>query len=391
MNNIGEMKRVKIMILSFIVIVVVLAGLKIYLTPRFKLPELNGPYGIGEINLELLDEKRDELYTDNESDKRRVMVTLWYPLESGIGDVREYPTEVLSAITSVTNIPQFIFYHFSTMQTHIYNDGNVPNMYGSSPLIIFSPGNNSTRYQNMAVVERLVSEGYTVLAVDHPYTSFDVRFVDGTTAKRGASLDMPKDNLFEEEISIRADDLSFVLNSIKEREGLIDDKIKENIDFNTIGAFGHSYGGATIAEFMARDKSIQAGLSYDGGLWGTAAEHGFSSPFLYLLASETYHLKEGENKELSTFVSTVLENIDKASKSSEKETHVLLFEGYNHYSFTDLILFSPLLSKGEEPLRTTIDITVDYFDFWLKQKPIYEQVEDIYQRYPYVSNYELNE
>ncbi|UOK63043.1 hypothetical protein MT997_34085 [Paenibacillus sp. OVF10] len=49
----------------------------------------------------------------------------------------------------------------------------------SYPVVLFSPGVRSARYQSMTAIEELVSHGYIVVGMDHPYTSARVTFPDG--------------------------------------------------------------------------------------------------------------------------------------------------------------------------------------------------------------------
>jgi dienelactone hydrolase len=377
--------RVNKIMWLLIFVVVIIVSLKVCLFPRFSLPDIEGTFEIGEVSLQLEDFDRYEVYTSEPSDHRRVLVTIWYPMKEAIGETKKYPEEVMSAISSVVGVPEFLFYHINAVPTHIYEQGIAADLLESSPLILFSPGNNSTRYQNIAVVERLVSEGYTVVGVDHPYTSYDIEFLDGTVAKRALSLSKNGAELYEEEIKIRTEDLSFVLHELSKNDGLVDAAIIDNIDFSRIGALGHSYGGATIAELMAVDELIDAGLSYDGGLWGTIVEKGFEKPFLYLSAEYTLDYTKDKNSERGIFVNSVLENIKTAYKNSKSEVGFAVVDGYNHYSFTDLILFSPLLSKGKKPLETTIEITLNYFDFWLKDNRNYEDMKEIFDKYDFIT------
>ncbi|WP_164473114.1 hypothetical protein [Clostridium sp. E02] len=367
-----------------ILVVVILASLKVYLFPRISLPVMKGAFGIGEVRLQLKDFNRFEVYTPEPGDHRQVMVTIWYPMKETLGESKEYPEEVTSAISSVLGLPKILLYHIKPIKTHIYEKGIVADLSKSSPFILYSPGNNSTRYQNVAVVERLVSEGYTVVGVDHPYTSYDVEFLDGTVAKRDLSLRKDGLELYEEEIKIRTEDLSFVLQELRKNDGLVDAAILDNIDFSHIGAFGHSYGGATIAELMAVDESIIAGLSYDGGLWGTIVEKGFDKPFLYLSAKNTLDYRKDEKSERGIFVSSVLENIKKAYSHSRADVGFAVMDGYNHYSFTDLILFSPLFSKGEKPMETTIEITLNYFDHWLRDIGNDNGSKEMFDKYDFI-------
>ena len=343
----------------------VLVGAKHWALPKFKLPKLQGKYLVGQINLDLTDIDRLELYK-KEEENRRLQITVWYSISKGIGKSLEYPKEVLSALQKVIKLPAWLFTHVGKIKTHCYEEGEAAELQGKSPLIIYSPGNSSTRFQNMAVIEQLVSLGYTVIGVDHPYTSNDIAFEDGTIAYRNLTFEEKDTALYEKEVVIRAEDLAFVLRKIKNNPGLIDETIWRNIDFERIGVLGHSYGGATASWLMSENTDIKAGLSYDGGLWGPITQKGFQKPFLYLSASETLGLRYGADKERADFVESVVQNLKEAYRNSGDNAKAILLENYNHYSFTDLTLFSPLLSKGKKPMETTIDITIAFFEQYLK-------------------------
>ncbi|MBF4692173.1 hypothetical protein [Fusibacter ferrireducens] len=88
------MNGMKIIIGLLILVVVILVSLKAYLFPRFSLPAVKGHFKIGEINLQLEDLDRAELYTPETSDYRKVMVSIWYPMQEAIGKPKQYPEAV---------------------------------------------------------------------------------------------------------------------------------------------------------------------------------------------------------------------------------------------------------------------------------------------------------
>ncbi|MDK2808284.1 MAG: hypothetical protein PWP24_1019, partial [Clostridiales bacterium] len=310
------MKKIKYSLGFLIFVLSALVIAKQYLFPRFRLPIPQGEYQVGEVSLMLEDDTRQEIYTKEQSDHRKVMVTIWYPMKEATGKAKAYPKEVSLAVSSVVGLPKWLFYHMRPINTYCYERGVPADLSKASPLIFFSPGNNSTRFQNLAVVEELVSEGYTVIGVDHPYTSYDVAYLDGTVAKRNLSLEETGDRLYEREIEIRVQDMEFVLQKLLKNDNMVDASVWENMDFSHIGAFGHSYGGATIAEWMARNDSILAGLSYDGGLWGSVVQKGFTNPFLYLSAEQTLAYQADKDTERGKFVISVLNNLRAAYAQS---------------------------------------------------------------------------
>lgn len=362
-----------IMIGGGIVTLVLVSLIGIYLFPNFKLPEPTGNYAVGTMSLELMDVNREEPCTQDNSDHRKLMIQIWYPAYAGNeGEIQTYPVQVAEALNSVLKVPDWLFGYFSNIRTHTFLDAKILPLDEKYPIIVFSPGNNSTRFQNMAVVEELVSSGYVVIGVDHPYTSNDVLFTDGSTAYRSEGhLDVESQiDFYEKEIDIRAEDLQYVMHYL--REGQLTEKVAEivkQIDFDRIGMLGHSYGGATIVEAMAREPYVKVGVSYDGGLWGRAVEEGITQPLLYMSASQTLDYMNDTSAakaETHSFVTSVFENLEKLQEKSSDNFLFVLFEGYNHYSFTDIPLISPLFQSKNETVMTTIQYTKAFFDRYLK-------------------------
>jgi dienelactone hydrolase len=48
------------------------------------------------------------------------------------------------------------------------------------------------------------------------------------------------------------------------------------LDLHKVGAFGHSFGGATALEVAQRESRVRAAIDLDGDLFGTLAREGVS-------------------------------------------------------------------------------------------------------------------
>lgn len=82
MVNIKLGKLLKYSLSSIIVILLVVStSLSVYL-PVFHLPKLDGPEKVGTQTFHFTDQNRDEVLTENQSDKRELMVQVWYPTEN---------------------------------------------------------------------------------------------------------------------------------------------------------------------------------------------------------------------------------------------------------------------------------------------------------------------
>src|SRR5687767_11343445 len=77
-------------------------------------PLLTGPYAVGKVERHLVDEARDEIFTEHAEDKRELMVAVYYPaepaadsvpapyVESGLAEALGLTSEVIAHIqTSV--------------------------------------------------------------------------------------------------------------------------------------------------------------------------------------------------------------------------------------------------------------------------------------------------
>ncbi|MCM3337763.1 hypothetical protein M3650_03705 [Paenibacillus sp. MER TA 81-3] len=160
----------------------------IYLTnllPAFSMPDPTGKYAIGTISQHLTDEARDETLTAEQGDKRELMVNVWYPVDfdkAKSNPKESYPSELGEAISLVFGVPKQLFSHVTTIPTHAVQGAELSTAESSYPVLLFSPGVRSTRFQSMTAVEELVSHGYIVVGIDHPYTSAKVSLPDGRTA-----------------------------------------------------------------------------------------------------------------------------------------------------------------------------------------------------------------
>jgi pimeloyl-ACP methyl ester carboxylesterase len=136
--------------------------------------------------------------------------------------------------------------------------------YGISqkPTVIFSPaaGQNAIMYN--ALNSELASQGYTVLALDHPGEAPYVRLPDGREGIYGIDVNTDwNDTLLEAVYHMRVSDSLAVVRelypSYVEATG---------VPFNTSHyiAIGHSIGGAASVGALAAEDSIIGGLNLDG-------------------------------------------------------------------------------------------------------------------------------
>ena len=325
-----------------------------------------GEYTIGTKTYNWTDIERDEWFSEEEGDKRELVVQVWYPsIEVGNekSPWQDYPFKRVKSIANSFQVPKFIAYALDRVGTSSYIN-STPISNETFPIIIFSHGFEGFKTQNTTQIEELVSHGYIVFAVDHTYDATLTIFPDGRKIERAKKYcpDCEGDslkffNVFKPQIETRIFDIIFVINQIEKDK----DDFSFNMDLDKIGVFGHSFGGGTSLGASILDSRIKSCLSLDG--WYTPIHPdiynlGLSIPFLHL------GRPEWETKHNYETLDYILDN--KTSASSYKISLV----GSHHYDFTDSPHLSDLSSKfqlsskleSKEILYVTNTSVLGFFD-----------------------------
>lgn len=165
------------------------------------------------------------------------------------GDILQYPNNSLQSLTT-------------------WNVFKAPPLdratYGVSqkPTIIFSPGGGENAIMYNALNSDLASQGYTVLALDHPGETPYLQLPDGMGGVYGIDITASWNRTLQEAVyRMRVSDTLAIIRelypSYVESAGAA---------FNTSHyiAIGHSLGGAAAAGALAVEDSIIGGVNLDG-------------------------------------------------------------------------------------------------------------------------------
>lgn len=275
---------------------------------------------------------------------------------------------------------------------------------GIFPLIVFSHGAFGYYQSNYSTYAELVSNGYIVVALDHPHHAFFTEDTDGkiiTVDTNFINNVMKMDeystqdafDMSSEWLKIRTEDENFVLDAIKsacksnalndawhteETDMVID--VLAHTDTDKIGLVGHSLGGATSVTLGRERTDISAVIDLDGTMLGEQkavendkyvyyTEH-YPVPVLDLRNEEHYNMSERfESEHGYPYVNDyVIENA--------KDGMAVGFCGSEHMDFTDLPLFSPFLASKlgsgdidhEKMMNTVNAVVLNWFDYYLKNE-----------------------
>lgn len=313
--------------------------------------DTTGPYGIGTESYYLVDESREEIYTQETNDPRELMAQVWYPIDKGTGETPAPYLEALNVagpiIAQRFNLPSFLLEHINLTDTGIYKDVAIASGEMRFPVILFSHGLTGIRGQNTGMIRELVSHGYVVAAVDHTYANALTVFPDGRvilydpTRIFASGETNPVEG--EQLVQVWADDLAFLLDQLtlwNEENGHV---VNGRLDLNNVGVFGHSTGGGTTIRFCTDDARCQAAAPLDSWVLPVGEDvlsTPPSQPFMFISTPEWLG---PFNQERGRAILEALPN----------DGYELTLANTGHYDFTDIPLLSPLTPQLN--LSGTID------------------------------------
>jgi dienelactone hydrolase len=382
------------------------------LVPLESIEPPTGKYDIGTQVYFWTDKSRGEVYTTDPSDYRELMVQIWYPAKGGENYQKAphvtFPERAISSIARTAGLPSSFGKH-GTQLTSNSVFGLLPIQNKKFPLILFSHGDGGLLTQNTSQVEELVSNGYIVIACNHTYNA------SITFDKKGNSIPYKQNVSWNEQaqyhkkyytnllINYRYEDLAFLLKVLKQNQ--FDDgsvnPFKNNINFEKVGAMGHSMGGGTTYIAMLKNNQIKAGVALDGWFFGLLEEDAKTNtkkPFLHLgqeqfldsgIEGDINFSKDGKRN--FEIYNTILE--------TNEESYGVYIKNSLHYSYTDMKLIYnqdaplalPLDSLGEVDKNIVDDVVdktiLDFFNYVFQNttfKPEkYNTFNDqvIYQKY----------
>ncbi len=280
--------------------------------PVFELPTPSGEYQVGSEYLHLVSDE-DENLTEETTDKRELMIKVWYPAKIKDEEKETYLNEGDRQGFAVKyGLPKTIFNYLDKVETHTFQNPTVAD--GKFPVLIFSHGQYSKASGYYALMEEIVSHGFIVLNINHTYESVGTLFPSKEIKfyskeydrknnneemasmvweamevyknatdenKRIESVNHVLKNYFAAEITHRwANDIDLVVNQIPIWENAT--FLSNHIDLSKIGVFGHSQGAAAAGQATLNNPKISAGINIDGAQWGNMIDTFLSKPFLLL-------------------------------------------------------------------------------------------------------------
>jgi Platelet-activating factor acetylhydrolase, isoform II len=114
-------------------------------------------------------------------------------------------------------------------------------------------------------------------------------------------------------------------------------RFSSRLDMQNVGIVGHSFGGATAAQFCHDDSRCKAGIDIDGMPFGNVIQEGLHQPFFFLMSD---HSKESgsEPHSVEKNIESIYDHVPEGRRWG------MTMIGANHFTFSDQIFTkSPIL------------------------------------------------
>ena len=251
-------------------------------TGRMSLPAPTGTYGVGRVSYTLTDESRPESLSTTPGARRKIMVFVWYPTDrkttEGMKAVPYLPDfdKVLPKLSPSDISGMFRPSTFRGIdllpQTNVVENAPIAPGKQQFPLLLFSHGWGNPTFLYTAELGDIVSHGYIVVAVDHPYDTAYTRFPDGDVilfAQDRFDEETKKpdglSNYAKERVEVMGDDNKFALTEILKYANTpsLNAPFYKRVNEHAIGAFGHSIGGLAAARTCQIDTRVSACMDQD--------------------------------------------------------------------------------------------------------------------------------
>lgn len=371
--------------LSGILAVVVLIG-ALWLEHRtpVTLPAPTGPFAVGRVLYDWVDDAHTDDLAPTPGVKRELLVWIWYPATPGqpgavIDDYLPAKTQPPAGSAGAPLIFRLLTRDHSLVHGHSLRNAEVSPRQPSYPVAIMRAGASSAVVNYSTLAEDLASHGYVVVGFDAPYRTIQVVFPDGRVFDR-----RPENNpelVSGEQLTVLANkllaawtgDIGFVLDRLSQLN--VSDpsgRFAGRLDLTRVGVFGHSFGGATAAQFCSQDSRCKAGIDIDGSLHGSVMETGIGKPFLFLLSSQGDFSSDAENRQFRAEIQSVYDRLPADARLR------VAIRGAGHFTFSDdgalvkssvmrgaLRLFGGLGIDGRRQLVVTAYCVDSFFDAYL--------------------------
>ena len=316
--------------------------------------------------------------------KRELLVWIWYPAATGPSKAMDdyIPAPMRAAVGPPRGPMALLTRDPAKVHGHSARDADVSPRQRTYPVVIMRAGASAPVVNYSTLAEDLASHGYVVVGFDAPYRTGVVVFPDGRVMGR-----RPENNpelcaerpLAEQEgcmsklLTAWTSDIGFALDRLA---GMNGGKLAGRLDMTRVGVFGHSFGGATAAQFCHDDSRCKAAIDVDGQPFGSVVREGLHQPFLFLL-SDHGKASDPVSRRIEANIQSIYDRLPRNARLR------IVIRGANHFLFSDdgavlksrlligaLRMFGVVGIDRRRQLAVATHCVHGFFDAYLKGAPL---------------------
>jgi dienelactone hydrolase len=347
------------------------------------LPPPTGPFTVGRVIYDWKDDGKLDAFAPVPGTGRELLVWIWYPSGAVQSVAKEdyLPAQMRAAAGSAGGPLRFLTRDLSKVHAHSTANPDVSLQQRSYPVVIMRAGASAEVWKYSTLAEDLASHGYVVVGFDAPYRTNVVVFPDGRVMRR-----IWENNPEHCEVQEQAQqascvsklltgwtaDIAFVLDRLEQLNASDSSgKFTGRLNMTRVGVFGHSFGGATAAQFCHDDSRCKAGIDVDGQPFGSVVRDGLHLPFMFLL-SEEIHSSDAGTRQVLVNIQSIYDRLPLDGRLR------ITIRGANHFLFSDdAVLRSHIVLRtlrmlgivgidGRRQLAVTTYCVHSFFDAYLK-------------------------
>ena len=322
----------------------------------FSYPEFSGNYSVGTQSFVLTDPSRQETYSDNTVEKRKLQVRLFYPTDKsnekqGFNKLPVISEQAWSYLIGHQQIAgkKLRYNNYQNASWNIHQDEELSSAQASFPVLVFSHGYGYSAESYVALSGELASKGYIVISINH---TFGANPTDINNNEFIWAKPLNLENL-SEHLPTWSNDQLFVIEQFIQINNDSDSHLFQRLDLANLGIFGHSYGGAAAFHSAANEPRIQAVIDIDGTIFDFETTQ-ITQPFAFFL-SQNHQPKF---------------NFSHAGN----DAYLVEFSELTHASFTDHVLWWQWdhdeydLNFGEVDALRSTELTAELVDDFFASK-----------------------
>ncbi len=369
-----------ILLLIFMLIIIsCISFVEIRLHQDLMLPAPTGPYAIGRMEYDWIDQSRIDVLAPHAGTKRELVVWSWYPAMRVPGaQSAPYLPQKWEQLSDQQRgfLGQQLIQSSHSIQTHSIDHAPLATDATHYPVLIFEPGLGNMPTQYTTLLEDLASHGYIIFAITPTYSADVVVFPDGRVAEATPAGKLDTDTNLQaagnQLVQIWAKDVSFVMDQLGRLNATPGNLFSGHLDLARLGVFGHSFGGATAAQVCHMDARCKAGMDIDGDLFGDVVQTGLNKPFMVI----QHDMGACSDPDCRSFQNEIHEILNTVPKGMGYNISI---KGTQHFNFSDYAAHSITLTlrllgvlgpiDGVRGLQITRAYVHAFFDTHLNNTP----------------------